>query len=109
MTTSTLSTYVVYATHPTQEDRGVVSVQLVSTSRGSAVARARGTLTHREGDVAWLDALYHVAAEVEGVHVDEDLWAATDEAVAAFCTMVDEAPALAYVDHQFVPDTTQGE
>lgn len=107
--TNTISTYVVYATHPTQDQRGVVSVQLIATSREAAINRARSTLAHRDQDVDWLRGLFHIATELEGVHVEEDLWSATDEAVSAFVTMCNEAPALAYRDHQFVVDNTEGE
>lgn len=102
--TVTLSTYVVYATHPADNRPEVTSLQVVASSREAAVMRTRMTMLHRTQDVAWMRGLFHVAAEQPGVHMDDELEAMGDQAVQAFVTMVDEAPSLAYRNFEFTPE-----
>lgn len=64
--TATISTYLILAEHPTNGT--MLDVELIATSERAAIARTRGTLFHRDQDVAWMAGTFTVQSVTPGAH-----------------------------------------
>ena len=60
-----IDTYTVLAEHP--NGRTKLDVQLIASSERAAISRTRGTLVHRDRDMAWLQGEFTIIDRQPGV------------------------------------------